>query len=87
MILERDGYRSVDERKVWVGDIVVYENAQGETTHVGQVVEIQLNVQDGGRTVTVLSKWGAYGEYLHELHDVPVRLGVPKAFWSERREV
>jgi len=88
MILERDGYiRLEDSQKPWVGDIVVYENQQGEITHVGQVVEIQDNLQDGGRTLIVLSKWGVYGEYLHELRDVPVMLGVPKTFWTERREV
>jgi hypothetical protein len=64
-ILERDGYSRVDDRrKVWVGDIVVYENPSGEVTHVGQVVEIQENLQDGTRRFTILSKWGIYGEYL-----------------------
>ena len=87
-ILERDGYALVkDQQKLWVGDIVVYENPQGEITHVGQVVEIQQNLLDGSRTLIILSKWGVYGEYLHELSDVPLRLGVPKTFWSERREV
>ncbi len=88
MILERDGYSRIDDsRKLWVGDIVVYENAHGEITHVGQVVEIQPNLEDGGRKLIILSKWGVYGEYVHELLDVPLRLGSPKAFWTERREV
>jgi len=88
MILERDGYSPFqDIQKLWEGDVVVYENEQGEPTHVAQVTEIRLNLNIGGRTVFVLSKWGAYGEYLHELLDVPVRLGKPKAFWTERREV
>jgi hypothetical protein len=87
-ILERDGYSRIeDTRKLCVGDIVVYENPQGEVTHVGQVVEIQTNIGDGTRRVVILSKWGVYGEYLHELLDVPLRLGKPKAFWTERREV
>jgi hypothetical protein len=87
-ILERDGYSPFqDVQKLWVGDMVVYENPQGETTHVAQVTEIQLDVEVGGRKVIVLSKWGVYGEYLHELLDVPSRLGKPKAFWTERHEV
>jgi hypothetical protein len=87
-ILERDGYSRLDEsQKLWVGDIVVYENEHGEITHVGQVVEIEKKLEDGGRKVTILSKWGVYGEYLHDLLDVPLRLGSPKAFWTERREV
>jgi len=88
MILERDGYSQIDDsRKLWVGDIVVYENPHGEITHVGQVVEIQPNLEDGGRKLIILSKWGVYGEYVHELLDVPLRLGSPKVFWTERREV
>lgn len=88
MVLEKDGYRRVqDVRKLWVGDIVIYENVEGEVTHVGQVVEIQPNVLDGSRKVVVLSKWGTYGEYLHEVSDVPVMLGTPRTYWSERREV
>jgi hypothetical protein len=88
MILEKDGYYKVsDLQRLWVGDIVVYENAEGEATHVGQVVEIQSSVQDGGRKVMILSKWGTYGEYLHEISDVPSMLGAPKTYWSERREV
>jgi hypothetical protein len=87
-ILQRDGYSRVNgQHKVWVGDIVVYENAYGEVTHVGQVTEIEESLQGGNRTITILSKWGVYGEYLHELYDVPVRLGFPRTFWSERREV
>jgi len=87
-ILERDGYSRVDGReKLWTGDIVVYENDHGEITHVGQVVEIQDNLADGHRRVIILSKWGVYGEYLHELLDVPLLLGSPKAFWTERREI
>ena len=87
-ILEKDGYsRFHDPHKLWVGDIAVYENSVGEITHVGQVVEIQKNVEDGSHKVIILSKWGVYGEYLHELLDVPLRLGSPKTFWTERREV
>lgn len=88
MILEKDGYSRVDDpQKLWVGDVVVYENAAGEITHVGQVVEIQKSVHDGSHSVVILSKWGVYGEYLHELSDVPLLLGTPKTFWTERREV
>lgn len=87
-ILSRDGYSLVlDKTKLWKGDIVIYENAQGELSHVGQVMEIKNNVADGTREIVVLSKWGALGEYLHEVSDVPLILGKPKNFWSERREV
>jgi hypothetical protein len=87
-ILQRDGYAQLkDQFKLSIGDIVVYENQHGEITHVGQVVATRDNLEDGHRDVTVLSKWGEYGEYVHEYLDVPLRLGSPKTFWSERREV
>jgi hypothetical protein len=86
-ILKQDGYSQFeDTQKLWVGDIVVYEK-DGEITHVGQVVEIRPNLEAGRRDPIVLSKWGQYGEYLHDLKDVPLMLGRPKAFWTERREV
>lgn len=87
-IFTLDGYRLItDENKLWVGDIVVYENRFGETTHVGQVVEIQKNLVGGESNVRVLSKWGPYGEYLHDLFDVSELIGKPKEYWTERREV
>src|SRR6266849_5824649 len=77
-ILERDGYKRFNERKnLWVGDIVVYENAGGEMTHIGLVVEKRPDVAHGGHQIYVLSKWGQNGEYLHELEDVPPLLGNP----------
>ena len=88
MILKKDGYSRVDDiQRLWVGDIVIYENAAGEPTHVGQVIEIQSGLQGAGRKVVILSKWGTYGEYVHEVSDVPLMLGSPKTYWSERREV
>ena len=87
MILERDGYLRVeDARKLWVGDIVVYQK-DSELTHIGQVVEIRIDHENGLRRPIVLSKWGVYGEYLHELRDVPLMLGSPETYWTERREV
>jgi hypothetical protein len=87
-ILERDGFSQVSgDQNLRVGDIVIYENSQGEMTHVGQVVDIEVSLIDGSGKVTVLSKWGAYGEYLHDLIDVPGQYGNVRRFWTERREV
>jgi hypothetical protein len=87
-ILERDGYRRVNERKnLWIGDVVVYENREGEITHVGLVVEKRLDVKSGNHVIYVLSKWGQNGEYFHQMDDVPPLLGNPVKFWTERREV
>ena len=87
-ILTRDGYREVKDRhRLWVGDIVVYENSFGETSHVGQIVEVQKSAAGGEPEFMILSKWGPYGEYLHDLLDVPLLTGKPKTYWTERREV
>jgi len=88
LILQRDGYKRVSEQKeLWIGDVIVYENADHEMTHVGVVVEKQPDVEHGGYKIYVLSKWGQNGEYFHQLDDVPPLLGKPATFWSERREV
>ncbi len=33
----------------------------------------------------VLSKWGADGEYFHDLTDVPYLLGRPAEYWTDRK--
>ena len=88
MILKEDGYTQLtDQDALFVGDVVLYENNNGETTHVAGVVDTEPDLAGDGRSVFVLSKWGPYGEYIHELFDVPLLLGTPKTFWTERREV
>ncbi len=88
LILERDGYRRfTDIRKVWIGDIVTYEDTEGGLTHAAVVVDVEPDVATSTLVVQVLSKWGLDGEYLHLIEDVPQLFGKPTAFWTERREV
>jgi hypothetical protein len=35
--------------------------------------------------LTVLSKWGADGEYVHSSLELPSYLGTPAQFWTDRR--
>jgi len=37
--------------------------------------------------LTVLSKWGADGEYIHGASRVPAYLGTPAEYWTDRRTV
>jgi hypothetical protein len=87
LILRDDEYSEVTRSAdVFPGDVVVYEN-DGEVSHVAVVVSNDPRVSDGTSIIRVISQWGADGEYLHEYHDVPVLLGKPVRFYSERRKV
>jgi hypothetical protein len=69
-----------------VGDVVVYHAPDGEVCHAGIV--IGKNVLAPGQQadpLKVLSKWGADGEYLHDLSALPALLGKPAEFWADRR--
>jgi hypothetical protein len=70
LILSDDGYHPINAQDVLPGDIVLYyERDKQELAHSGVVV----GVDSLGRTpvITILSKWGRYGEYLHELRTHP----------------
>jgi hypothetical protein len=84
-ILYEDEYRKLkSEAELAVGDLVVYRYSGSEPSHVGVVQQISPSLADATWTVTVLSKWGADAEYLHDVRDVPVVFGVPE-YWTERK--
>jgi hypothetical protein len=86
-ILRDDGYRTIAEANVFVGDIVIYKRA-GNPQHVGIIYEFRdiSPAHDGSlREMFVLSQWGQDGEYLHRLRDVPTIYGTELEFWTERR--
>lgn len=84
-IFLHDGYRQVGPPPEAVtGDVVVYRNhASKEPTHVG-IIMVEPNVSTAAFDVTVLSKWGHYGEYLHPLDCVPDAYGAVSEYWTER---
>lgn len=84
MILDDDGYRIVGESEAEIGDLVVYKNKLAPT-HIGIIIGFDIDLSLGSREVNVLSKWGADGEYIHRIDDVPLLLGVPAEFWTARR--
>ena len=72
MVLREDGYSLVsDSAKVMVGDLVVYRGNEGEMAHVGVVLEVKPRVETADFGFLILSKWGADGEYIHDVKDVP----------------
>lgn len=88
LILKEDAYHKVSDNKdVMPGDIVLYRDRNGEIVHVGVILSKSPNLSLGDFTFEVLSKWGANGEYQHDLHDVPELLGEAKEFFSERRRI
>jgi hypothetical protein len=86
MILSDDEYhRLPGPEQVEVGDVVVYRSPLGAVEHVGLVAQVNIDLQQATRRIFVLSKWGALGEYLHQLDDVPELLGTPAEYWSDRK--
>jgi len=68
------------------GDVAVYR-MNGEVSHVGVVLRIEPDVAAASWRVTIMSQWGADGEYTHSIEDVPVLLGVPSEYWTDRRPI
>lgn len=88
LILRGDEYQRIDNLfDVRVGDIVLYKNNKGkDITHVGIVAEIIPQISTASFGFKVMSKWGANGEYIHFIEDVPELLGHPSEYWTDRRK-
>jgi hypothetical protein len=86
-ILKEDGCRKLArEEEADVGDVVIYHDEGGSACHVGVVVRKNvLRGEAGEELLTVLSKWGADGEYIHAASYVPALLGRPAEYWTDRR--
>ena len=84
-ILEEDGYRQVVAKQdLDIGDVVVYRDSGNLISHVGVIVSLRPQVARGDWEITVVSQWGADGEYIHEIEDVHTLLGYPTEFWTDR---
>jgi hypothetical protein len=80
MILVEDEYRRLaGPSESQVGDVVVYRNTRDHS------VNIERRVDTASWKITVISQWGADGEYLHLMEDVPEMLGRPVKYWTDRR--
>jgi hypothetical protein len=90
LIRNDDGYRLLREGPPMPGDVALYRGARTlEVAHVGLIVEVEPNVAEGKHTITVLSQFGANGEYLHDSRETPANLGIGTGglkleVWTER---
>lgn len=82
--MTEDGFRRVEEEELEIGDVVIYRSDNREISHVGLIAKITVIVERGQREITVLSQWGADGEYFHRIDDVHPNLGRPTEFWTDR---
>ena len=88
-LILRDGeYRQIEAVAARPGDLVVYRATMVDrsVSHIAVVDEVGADVATADLRLFVLSKWGQYGEYRHRAEDVPVWLGVPTEYWTDRRE-
>ena len=78
-VLREDGYRELaSAAEAEAGDVVAYLDRNGEVCHAALVVRKNVIVPGAQEEpLTVLSKWGADGEYAHELSQLPDYLGTP----------
>lgn len=84
MILHDDEYRRLSEpEEVEIGDIVTYHNEYG-VAHVGIVVDVGRHLTTT-RSITIMSKWGGNGEYIHPVDHVPGAYGQHVEYWTERK--
>jgi hypothetical protein len=67
-ILDDDGYRTVNDDDVSVGDIVVYSE-YGDFSHSGIVT--RADPVGNAKVVWVLSKWGRAHEVVHKVRECP----------------
>lgn len=84
-LLEEDGFRQVRlPEKIQPGDLVVYRKEQPE--HVAMVIGFSTD-SFGKRHVLAISQWGADGEYIHPVDDVPEEFfGKSVEYWTDRRK-
>ncbi|MFO0966832.1 MAG: hypothetical protein U0793_14765 [Gemmataceae bacterium] len=85
-ILKDDGYEKLSgPEQTDYGDVVIYRDEDGEPTHVGIVIKKNLLVDGAEDPLTILSKWGGDGEYIHESRQVPPEYGQLVECWTDRR--
>jgi hypothetical protein len=88
LIRQEDGYDRVSRvDEVRPGDVLVYRDQKGEIMHIGIVLSMEPLVATASWKVSILSKWGAEGEYVHPQDHVPHSYGFPSEYWSERRKL
>ena len=86
-ILKGDGLKRVNAASdIEIGDVVLYVK-NGEVVHVG-LVSGKVTQQDCSIAFQVISKWGADGEYFHQISELPEFLKFDTLeYWTDRKGV
>ncbi len=86
MILKDDDYKPVGQLKdVQPGDIVIYWGA-GECKHVGIILGEMPLLEGSKKTVIwVVSQFGAHGEWIHPIEEVPEGCRGKAEYYTDRR--
>jgi hypothetical protein len=79
-ILREDGFRAISLAEIMAGDVVLYKY-QNEPSHVAVITYVST----APRSITVLSRWGLDGEFIHFMEDVPAIYGIAAEFYTERK--
>lgn len=70
-IIKDQDWKLTDDGKHKKGHIIIYRDKAGKVTHSGFIEEVGAD----GNVTKVRSKWGASGEYVHDVKDVPSSYG------------
>jgi len=86
-LLAEDEYYEVCRIDTVPGDLIAYyvDKDRQTLTHIGIIVAKRGDIEKADWNIQVLSKWGLYGEYLHDEGDVPNHFGNLRIYYSERK--
>lgn len=82
-ILQDDGYKQIIQKDILSGDIVLYIDSDNEIVHSATIVNVDKT--NALPTIRVVSKWGKWKEYIHDLHNCPYP-DTKKEFWRLTHE-
>ncbi|MEE9465875.1 MAG: hypothetical protein V3W14_09925 [Candidatus Neomarinimicrobiota bacterium] len=88
LILEDDDYKLVNKRAdVQQGDLITYwDSTTGEFKHVGIILGEKPLIEGSKKTLTwVLSQFGAGGEWIHPINEVPEGCNGTIRVYTDRR--
>ena len=75
-----DDFSQVPTEEARIGDVLVYEDEEGEFTHSGFVKEVI-----DGEITKLRSKWGKVAAYVHDPFDVDPSFGTPTRLLRRHR--
>lgn len=73
-------------QEVQIGDVVIYrDRGDNSISHIGIVLKKDPVISTASWNIIIISQWGADGEYIHPIQEVPYYLGDPVEYWTDRR--